>query len=69
MNGKERLVGSFGQWGFAFVSPVKWDAGMAFIWKLNDIIAFLFVFPYLNKANCFSEEWVVGADDPYCSKI
>jgi len=48
---------------------MKWDSGMAFIWKLNDIIAFLFMLPYLNKVNCLPEKWVIRADDPYCSKI
>ena len=48
---------------------MKWDSGMALIWKFNDIIAFLFMFPYFNEVNCLSEKRMMRTDDSYCSKI
>jgi hypothetical protein len=70
MDSKNRLVGrDLRQFCYAFVSPVKGNACMAFVWEFSDIIAFLFMFLYLNKFNCFSEKRVMRADNPYCPVI
>ncbi|MHC4639160.1 MAG: hypothetical protein ACYTBV_16915 [Planctomycetota bacterium] len=70
MNGKGRLVGrDYGQRCFSIVSPIKWDPGMTFVWKFNDIVTFLFVFPYLNNVNGFAEKRVMWTNNPYCPKM
>lgn len=48
---------------------MEWNAGIAFVRQLNNIVAFFLVFPDFHKVNDLPKKRVMWMDDSYGAKI